>query len=310
MQKIIQLYIALGMFNFIQGQEFKNLKIDVLVTQLSYSVKDIKPVYHNSKMYYVNTNDNSRLFSKKFEVAYPFFKKSALVKNNGKYGIVDLKGNYLVQPIHDTFSLAPYEHECYIVIFNKNNIFDLNRAQKTDSYTICEEYALPERYFFKGENEKYGVKKEDSIIINARYDTIFTVDSKFIIASMNEKIGVIDNNDNRLIDFIYDDLIYSKDESFQYTYPVFGLKKDEEWVYFKNGTKIIESPYNCTSFTTSLKNSIGIFTTKGKKNILFKNGSTLNNSYDFISENGLVGIRNNKVFLINSDGSEQLYYKQ
>lgn len=296
--------------NLLQAQNFQHFKLDVLIKQLAYANTDIKTKFEKGKMYYLYENNNEKLISRGFDIAYPFFQKSAIVMQNGKYGIIDKNGNYLIKPIYKDFELAPYEHESYIVIFNNNVVFNLNSGVKNVSYTICEEPASPELYSFIGENKKYGVKKEDVVIVKPIYDTIYAVEHRFIIASKNKKIGIIDQDNKKLTDFEYDEVQCSKDALFDYTYPIFGLRKKRTWIYFENGKKLIESNYKCNSFLTIFENSIGIFTLKGQKNILFKNGKILKKYYDFISEDGLIATIGNTIFKIKNNGTDELYFQE
>ncbi|WP_108868205.1 WG repeat-containing protein [Aquimarina aquimarini] len=300
--------LTLLLFNLLKAQELKSFKVEVLVAQLPYANKKIKTKYENGKIYYVNTSDNTKIFLKGFEEAYPFFEKSAIVKENGKYGVIDRNGKFLVAPIHNTFKLAPYAHESYIVIFDDTNVFNLDRAEQS-SYTSCEEPAPPELYAFKGKNSKYGIKKNEDIIIKPVYDSIFVVEDKFIIASKNKKIGVTNIKKEELVSFDYNNLQTSEDSEFDYTYPVFGLLKNNTWSYYKNGVKLIDSKFKCTSFLTLLDKSIGVLEDNDKKNILFEDGGTLDQNFDFISTNGLVAIKKNIVYLLNSDRSYEVYCK-
>ncbi len=147
-------------------------------------------------------------------------------------------------------------------------------------------------------------------MIKPIYDTIYAVEPKFIIAAKHNKIGIINLNGTQLTDFEYDETQYSKDMLFDYTYPVFGLRKKDRWTYFEHGKKLVDSDYKCTSFLTVLENAIGIFSVHGKENILFKNGKTLEKYYDTISENGLVGTIGDTILILKSNGKDEVYFKK
>ena len=298
------------MLNLLQAQDFEHFKLEVLIAQLPYANKEIKTKFHDDKNYYYDVTTNTKLFLKGFDIGYPFFLESALVRQNGKYGIIDKQGNFQIEPIYDTFKLAPYDHESYIVIFNDDVIFDLNAGKSNASYTICEEPASPMLYPFLGENKKFGVKEEGLTIIKAVYDTIYAVESEFIIAAKNNKIGLLNLKGEQLTKFEYDETQFSKDQMFDYTYAIFGLRKKNTWTYFEKGQRLINSKYKCTSFLSLLENSIGVFSKKGQENILFKNGKTLDKYYDYVSPYGLVGTIDNEIFTLNSDGSGALYFKE
>lgn len=292
------------------AQEFGQVNLNILMAQLPNSEKSIDVTYHKQKMYYVNANNKEKLFSEGFDVAYPFFLKSALVQNNGKYGVIDVKGNFFVSPTYRTVELAPFEHESHIVLFDDGKIFNLQTGKETNSYLRDEESAVPKWNIFRSKNGKYGINKKDKVIIPANYDNILEIVADLIIVVQKGKIGLIDFKENIRADFNYEDANYSISQYSNTAFPTIGLKKDTKWIYFKHGEEILKSKYQCFNFATLLPNSIGIFSKKGKLNILFKDGNILENNYDFISENGLVGVRKNKIYLLKNDRSRQLYYSK
>jgi len=52
------------------------------------------------KYYYAN-HDGIEIISAEFEEAYPFEGNYACVKQNGRYGLIDAKGNFVVPPLYD-----------------------------------------------------------------------------------------------------------------------------------------------------------------------------------------------------------------
>ncbi|MHA7058825.1 WG repeat-containing protein [Aquimarina sp. M1] len=295
--------------NVVYAQEFREFKIDVLIAQLPYADNEVKTTFENGLMYYRNTQDNTKLFSKGFDVAYPFFYKNAIIKQDGKYGIIDKTGAFLIEPLYDDFELAPYENESYIVIFNDDVIVNLYNGNTNASYIYCAE-VIPTLYAFQGKNKKFGVKKERKTIVRPKYDTILAIGYEFIVASKNKYLGIIDVKGKCLVNFEYEEAQYSEYAEGFSTYPIVGLRKNKTWTYFEKGKEILKSEYKCENFSVLLENAVGVFTTNGKKNVLFKNENIMKKEYDFISNNGLVGRIDNNIFLLKSDGSDELYFSK
>jgi len=237
--KFTLFFLVIYGYSNAQIQNLKELAFDLttLVKQQTYSLDSIIPKFKNDKFFYFNSN-NHKIFESGFQEAYPFIGKSALVKKNGKYGIIDTKGKYIIQPIYENYVLPPYEHEANLIIFEKDFIFDLNLGLKSkNGYTICKEPAVPSFKPFAEKANKYGLKNySDEIIIKAKYDSIIDIHFDFFIVKLNNKIGIIDNKDKVLIPFEYEDLTFSR--GMYYSTPeTIGLKKEESWSYFNIGDK-------------------------------------------------------------------------
>jgi len=303
--------------NILNAQTMNEFSFDLntLSIQKEFSIESILPQIEGDKFYYFNQQTGKKEFEKEFEEAYPFIGKSALIKQNGKYGIIDLKGNYLIKPTYENYRLPPYEEDAHLIIFSKELTFDLNTGAKNeDGYFICLEPAGPNFITFRNENKKYGIKNyDDEIIIKAKYDSILDIHLEFFVVKLNNKIGVIDTKGAHLVPFDYEDLTFSRGD--YYTIPQkIGLKKGNEWIYFdlpsSENEVILSSKHKCVQMhDLSIEHSIGIFQEGKRFNILFENGETLDEYYDWISKNGLVGIKNESVYFLNSDGSSTLYYE-
>lgn len=308
--RALLIFISLQMHYFANSQSIENYTIDIqtLIDQTLYGVKEIRPVYENGFMAYVNI-EGKKIFTKSFDLAYPFFEKSALVQQDGKYGIIDLQGNYIASPTYTSYELPPYDNESYIIIFTPEIQYDLRTGElNKNGYTVCEMPEIPELYAFKDKSKKYGVMRGDKIVITTQFDTVYSVNNTFSIASKKGKIGVVTPENKLLVDFEYNHVSLSKETEYEYTYPIFGLEKNGKWIYFENGIKLIESNYKVNSFMIRQKNAIGIYKEEGKENILFKNGETLKNSYDWIDGFGVVAIDNKKIYVLDENGKRTLFY--
>jgi hypothetical protein len=193
-------------------------------------------------------------------------------------------------------------------------VVNLYNSDKKATYVYCKEPAIPQFYVLKDENEKVGIKKnENEIVIEAKYQEVLLVNFTYFIAKQNGKIGVVNFKDEILFPFEFDDVTFSRGK-YGSMPQIIGLKKGGKWEYYGNLTSqkshIIDSNYKCDITTElSLKNAVGIFALNNKKNILFKDGSILPDDYDWISDNGTIGIQGNKVYLIYDKNNRHLYYE-
>ncbi|WP_222984365.1 WG repeat-containing protein [Flagellimonas meishanensis] len=290
------------------SQHFGEVNIAILSAQLAHSDQAVFPMWKNGKMYYVDSTTNKTLIAQGFDVAYPFFKKAALVKEKGKFAVIDKKGTFLLPPQYDEVDVAPFDHESHLVILNRDMIFDLNKGQQASYYLRDEEPEMIESNQFPVGNDSNGLSKDIHGADLVAYDSILTRGADFTIAKIHGKISVLGNQGNTITNEYFEDAIFSFSMYTGLAHPTFGLKQNGVWSYFKNGKIILKSRHHCISFGTLLPNSIGIIMKRNMHWILFEDGKISKKSYDFISENGLVGIRKNNVYVLKSDGSGQRYY--
>ncbi|MBD8084591.1 hypothetical protein [Chryseobacterium caseinilyticum] len=123
------------------------------------------------------------------------------------------------------------------------------------------------------------------------------------------KIGVINGNGKIIIPFTYNKILLSSKRP-----NVIGLKNISNWEYYNLSDKltlILKSKFECMNIgEIANKNGFGIYKINNKYNVLFKDGSSLNKNYDWISDNGTIGIDDNKVFIFGSDKTPFLYYEK
>ena len=62
------------------------------------------PVQKKTKYYYINSYTNADVFNRCFDEAYPFYNGYGLVKYNGKYGIIDRTGQFIISPNYNWFN--------------------------------------------------------------------------------------------------------------------------------------------------------------------------------------------------------------
>ncbi len=288
---------------------------------LSYKKDSIMPRFISGKFYYVNIKTNKIMGNEGYEVAYPFVgRKSAIIKRNGKYGAVNRKGKLLVEPSFNSFQLwhTPMRENMVAFDNNANHVFDLSQGEFVIPGNGCAEPYVERAtvFSFKGGTGKYGIYKIDEnqshkTVIKPIYDSIYLIKSQLIIAKKNNKIGVIDENDNIIVPFIYENIVVAKPKYF--TIPnLIGLKNETNWEYYQLSNKpilLLKSEFKCQNIGEIIvKKGFGIYNHNDKYNILFYDGSSLKNEYDWISNDGTLAIQDDKVYILGDDGIPFLYY--
>lgn len=289
--------------------ELSKINLRMLSKQLENSSnKDITTIYKNGKTFYINSNDSSLINAKCFDFGYPFIGKSAIIIENNLVGVINRKGNYIFKPQLKNIQFHE-ENEDMFFWNDYQNGFDLDQGIIAESWVSCTEYAFPNIYSFENKYNKFGIIKDETILIQPKYHKLIYINDNCIIAEKNNLFGVININEKVVEKFKYVD--YSVSDTFSTDNKFFALKENNTWVYFKDGKKIFKSIYKCESFKTKLNNSIGIFTVNNYKNILFENGKTLNQYYSSISENGLIAVKEKKIFqLINRSENKLLFERK
>ncbi len=172
-----------------------------------------KEIYVNKEdnLYFVRLNSSWAIYDENWkrlnENLYEQLNKinNYIVFKKGKYGVMDLKGNIIIEPIYDYIST------------NINVI---------------------EGFWFCRKDNKYGVIDiSGKIVIDFKYSNLFVSQSKKYISAVrydNKQCGIIDINDNIIVDFIYDKIEFCESESF----------KQEYFLAYKNGKSILLNPNN------------------------------------------------------------------
>jgi hypothetical protein len=293
----------------IHAQNFGELNIDILSSQLAYADPSILQTWKKESMFYVDSNDKI-IIPKGFDIAYPFFKKAALVKEGEKYGVIDKRGDFLLPLEYDKVDVGPFDNESHLVILDGKTIFNLNDGKLASYYTRGEEPDSSENYILSNPDDPNGTSQNERSTNPTRYDSVITFCPDFIIAKKNGKIGVLGSDGKIILDFVFDNATFSESVYTGWTYPIFGLELNGVWNYFKKEKAILKSKYRCVSFGTLLPNSVGVVKKRNKHFVLFEDGGTNKRGYDFISENGLVGIRKKNVYVLKTKRSGRLCYRR
>lgn len=305
--------------------DFARLPFDMATLQrLAYGKEAVMPTFISGKFYYVNVKTGKKITDRGFEAAYPFVgRAAAIVKSGGKFGAVNRAGQFLAKPVYTSFQLWNDDLNEYVSFDNSNaHLFDLREGKYVQPGTVgCIDRNMETAGIraFKGENQKYGISNfaganygNEKTMVQPIFDSVFVARANFFAAKKNGKIGIADEFSNVLIPFRYDDIIVSKPGD-GFIPMVIGLKNKEGWEYYdftNQPTLIVKSTFRCEHIGNILiANVLGIYENNGKYNILFRDGTSMAKSHDWISDNGTIATDGAKVYLIGGDALPFLYYE-
>ncbi len=240
-----------------------------------------------------------------------------IVSKDGKYGCIDVKGNKLVDVKYDKIDSDKYytkedtyKKSGFIVAEKQENGYKygyINYKGKKIldlKYNEITRIILDDKdvYTIVSENDKYGLCKDDKIIMPIDYQNIsYNEKLKLLIIEKNKKYGVADLNGKIILDFKYEKI----ENKGIYMYAKTGETTE---VYDANGNKIEIEP-NRSIYETENENYK--ITTISNNNITYygivdKNQNKLvDEKYRFIeyafenyfiatNENGDLGVIDNK----------------
>jgi hypothetical protein len=255
----------------------------------------LKPRYENGRGQYINTRTGEILNRKQFEAAYPFYQQYAVVKDSGKYGIINKKGDFVVPPRFSGFYLDDYP---FGIVFSSEMFFDLQTG-KLDTFR----YGEIDPYL--GMNYSYTEGGKYSIVIKGRkktraiYDSILFADRRFVVVKKGGKYGFIDTSGAVLIPIRYVDIILSRPD-------YFALKKGSEWYYYRGLTLLFHHPFQ----PIALISNKFIFEVKGFYNYFDNAGQTvLPVNYKWISFKSRLAINaKDQLVFLNDKYEEFVFY--
>lgn len=297
---------------------------DIKVLQSLADIKDsIMPAFRDGKFQYVDVRTRTCVFGKRFDVAYPFNgRNAAIIKSGDKYGIIDRHGKLLVAPQFLSFQLwnTPLRENLVSFGLASDYVFDLQKGIFVNPGNGCAKPFIerPCCVLYK-HGSKYGISKIiDNDYNNLRplmepvFDTVYLINASMAIGNKEDRIISIDTAGKPFFLGIYQEILMSKPKN-DFSYPwVIGLKADKEWEYYSIEPKLkllFKNEFKCSSIgEVRIKNAFGIYKEKGKYHILFLDNQTMEEGYDWISENGTIAIADDVVYIIGDDGVPFLYY--
>lgn len=305
-----------GEESFKNFEEVSAIQLKELATEIPFE-KSILKYKENEKYGLVNFGGK-----KITEAIYenienlPYKEGELLVENNGKYGVINMLGKEVIPVEYKEIKVdeyyekdSAYRYSGYIVGTETDNgtmykyINYNNKQQSKDEYQDIQrvvDYENKDEYYliFKKDN-KYGVIKNENIVINNEYDNIeYDSFNQLFTVKKDGKYGVLKSNGETLISCLYDEIdiegIY-----------IYSLKGEEQIIFDTTGAKIenpkYKSVYNVedTNYKITINNENKYGVVDENNNEIIKNEyyyiGYLGNNYFVVSgQNGKNGIMNNE----------------
>lgn len=203
-----------------KGIQLTNFKYDYIEGDLPTSIYSFRI---GEKYGYINTK-GEEIIPAKFQYAARFQGNYAIVKNNGKSGIIDKKGATVLPFVYDNIL---YKHSFEFDQYNYDNA----------------------EVFYLSKNGKYGIlDKKLKTIVAIEYDVISNFNEGYAYVKKEGKYGFINKKGELVIPLEYDD-------AYPFTEGVAGVLKNGKWGYIdsQNNVKIDFKLMGCvTPFSEGL----------------------------------------------------------
>lgn len=179
--------------------------------------KDGKDFY--SPMGYKDNNDKL-LGNKLFEMAFIFYDGYALVKEDGKFGIINVNGKFLIKPKYDFLSplhngYAVFKRDEFQGIISEKGSEIIFKNPNIDIVSNPQ-ISLRHGFIIISKFNKYGVMDTKfNIIIPPKFDYLGEFQNGFYRFKENKKWGYLDQKGNIAISPIYD-VVYSFNDNLAY----------------------------------------------------------------------------------------------
>lgn len=238
---------------------------------------------------------------KNYEIAqvkeYNYF----LLKQSNSYGVIDKKGNIIIDAKYDEIKIPNPEKAIFIgskdgevKVLNENKEEILTQFKKVDTIklkNVSGDLVYEKSVLKYQEKEKYGlINFEGKKITNAIYDEIENLPYKEgeLLVKKNGKSGIINIKGGKIIDCEYDqieiDKYYSEGNKYKYAGYIIINKTEEGYRYgYINyeGELIEEVQYNELSRLTEIEDT--------------------ENEYLIVAQNGKFGIKKSGKYILESE---------
>lgn len=242
---------------------------------------------------------------------------------NGKMGVIDSKGQVIINAEYNAIRIPNPEKDLFIGIYdyNSENGIYKTKALNSKNEELFKEYEevssieikeivsnVPfEKTVLKYKKDgKYGIMDfSGKVITKPIYEEIESMPYKEgeLVVKKNGKYGVININGKKIIDFKYDEIssdgYYSKEKEYSLGGYIVGIKKEEGFRYgYINckRKKILETEYNKIYRMTQIEDDKNVYLVaeqNGQAGLLKNKKKLLNYEYQSIDYESL-----NKVFIV------------
>lgn len=253
-------------------------------------------------------NSNNKTYELEKIDKYSYFK---LYKNE-KYGVIDDKGNILIEPIYDALNIPNPTKDVFIGYYNYNEmngeyetkVLNKNNEEILKEYEqvlplLCEESTsnipFEKSVLIYKENGKWGIIDfSGNKITKANYDSIESMKYRegTLKVKQNEKYGAINIKGKTIIKSIYDDITSDAYYTSQKDYTNAGFivqnKTEEGYRYGyinKDGKQILSNEYTEIDRIVNLDELYLLVSKNGKYGIVKNKKEIIPISYEEIEYN-------------------------
>ncbi len=276
-------------------------------------------------------NSNNKTYELEKVEKYSYFK----LYQNDKYGVIDDKGNTIIEPKYDTVNIPNPAKALFICYYDYNDnegeyktkvLNEKNEEILTQFEQvlplICEESTsnIPfEKSALKyKENGKYGIIDfSGKKITKPIYDDIESLKYRegSLIVKKEEKYGVINIKGKTILKAQYDgiksDEYYTEENDYQESGFIIQNKTEEGYRYGyadKNGKEVLEIKYNEIERITDIKenqNAYLLISKNGKYGVVQNKNIIIENVYEEIEYN-----KTNQIFIVQKNSKQGVISKE
>lgn len=242
--------------SFIKKDNGKNITYNM--EKISFNdYKIIDPINYNNKIYFIiNKNNNygivdidlKEVIKPKYQKIDIYDKKYLIIEENNLFKVIDIDNKIITKTNYNNIE---YNNNLGLFVATKNNntvlinnsgkvVFDF----KEEVYTINENNISNTIGIFKNKKNKkiYINNKFKKISLDNNYETLF---ENGIIKKIDNKLYLIDFNNNKILDKDFTSIKYIYDESInKYTYMILCTSEYNCELYKQKVKKVLSGSYS------------------------------------------------------------------
>lgn len=239
-----------------------------------------------------------------------------IVKHDNRYGVMDKKGNILIDIVYDEVKIPNPEKPVFICYESGNTKVLNDRKEEILKYynnveairlkNLASDLMYEKSVLKYSQNGKYGlINFEGKQLTNPIYDELNSLPYKEgeLLVKQSEKYGVINIKGKKLVDTVYEkisvDGYYTDENHYKYAGYIVAIKTDEGYRYGyinDKGKEILKTEYNEITRVTEIEdneNSYIICARNGQFGVTKNNETIIKNDYQSIRYDST-----NKVFVV------------
>lgn len=218
---------------------------------------------------------------------------SSIVQCNEKWGVIDTKGNMILECKYNDVKIMEAESECYIVANDQGKYGCVNKDGEVVIPMQYDDLSYDDGVLIATIEDKRGViNEEGEWLIRAEYDNICQIsvgDIRYYRVELDEKKGILDQSGITILPTIYDgiDWIYPDEDGEDFV----TIRYDELSGVINQNYEIVISPeYSDILIYDSYDYVCRCKAEDGKYSLIDKQGNVLISEADWISGIGTGGL--------------------